>query len=88
MADGARSLAIAQLKVKAPLAVTRDHGRTTDLPRTYGRISRDARDKLAAAYAADPTLAGCMAVQPSGTAPAAFLLDINEWLRRYHVRLM
>jgi asparagine synthase (glutamine-hydrolysing) len=44
--------------------------------------------KLAAAYAADPALAGYMAIKPSGTASAAFLLDINEWLRRYHVRIV
>jgi hypothetical protein len=29
-----------------------------------------------------------MAVKPSSTAPAAFLLDINEWLRRYRVRIL
>jgi hypothetical protein len=29
-----------------------------------------------------------MAIKPSGTASAAFLLDINEWLRRYHVRIV
>jgi asparagine synthase (glutamine-hydrolysing) len=46
-----------------------------------------SRDKLAAAYAADPTLAGRMGVQPSSTTPAALLLDINEWLRRYDVRI-
>jgi asparagine synthase (glutamine-hydrolysing) len=44
--------------------------------------------KLAAAYAADPTLARCMAIQPSSTTAAAFLLDVNEWLRRYHVRIL
>jgi asparagine synthase (glutamine-hydrolysing) len=43
---------------------------------------------LAAAYAADPTLTGYMAVKPSSAASAAFLLDINEWLRRYHVRIL
>jgi asparagine synthase (glutamine-hydrolysing) len=44
--------------------------------------------KLAAAYAADPALTGYMAVKPSSTASAAFLLDINEWLRRYRVRIL
>jgi asparagine synthase (glutamine-hydrolysing) len=44
--------------------------------------------KLAAAYAADPALTGYMAIKPSSTASAAFLLDINEWLRRYHVRIL
>ena len=44
--------------------------------------------KLTAAYAADPALAGTQAVQPSSTTPAAFLLDINEWLRRYDVRVL
>ena len=47
-----------------------------------------SHDKLAAAYAANPTLAGYQAIQPSSTAPAAFLLDIDEWLRRYHVRIL
>jgi asparagine synthase (glutamine-hydrolysing) len=37
-------------------------------------------DRLAAAYAADPLLPGLIAVQPSSTAPAAFLLDLNRWL--------
>jgi asparagine synthase (glutamine-hydrolysing) len=46
-----------------------------------------SRDKLGTAYAADPTLAGYQAVQPSSAAPAAFLLDVNEWLRRYRVRI-
>jgi asparagine synthase (glutamine-hydrolysing) len=46
------------------------------------------RQKLAAAYAADPSLPGLMAIQPSAPAPAAFLLDVNEWLRRYGVRLV
>ena len=44
--------------------------------------------KLAVAYAADPALTGYMAIKPSNTASAAFLLDINEWLRRYHVRIV
>jgi asparagine synthase (glutamine-hydrolysing) len=43
--------------------------------------------KLAAAYAADPSLVGYQAVQPSNTSPASFLLDVNEWLRRYDVRM-
>ena len=47
-----------------------------------------SHSKLAASYAADPTLAGYMAIKPSSTAPAVFLLDINEWLRRYHVRIL
>lgn len=46
------------------------------------------RAGLAAAYAADPSLPGCQAVQPSSTAPASFLLDVNEWLRRYDVRVV
>jgi asparagine synthase (glutamine-hydrolysing) len=44
--------------------------------------------KLAAAYAADPGLPGLQGVQPSPTAPAAYLLDINEWLSRYRVRII
>lgn len=47
-----------------------------------------SRRKLAGAYAEDPSLPGTMGVQPSSTAPAAFLLDINEWLRRYRVRIV
>jgi len=46
------------------------------------------RERLSTAYAADPGLAGHMAIRPSFTAPAAFLLDIDEWLRRYRVRLV
>ena len=38
-----------------------------------------SRDRLAEAYAGDPRLPGTMAVRPSSTAPAAFLLDINRW---------
>jgi asparagine synthase (glutamine-hydrolysing) len=43
---------------------------------------------LAAAYAADPSLPGYQGIQPSSTSPASFLLDVNEWLRRYHVRIV
>jgi asparagine synthase (glutamine-hydrolysing) len=43
---------------------------------------------LAAAFAADPQLRGLMAVQPSAMAPAAFLLDVNEWLTAYQVRIV
>jgi asparagine synthase (glutamine-hydrolysing) len=39
-----------------------------------------SRDRLADAYARDPRLPGTMAVRPSSTAPAAFLLDTNRWL--------
>jgi len=39
-----------------------------------------SRDRLADAYTRDPRLPGTMAVRPSPTAPAAFLLDINRWL--------
>jgi hypothetical protein len=46
------------------------------------------RQKLATACAADPGLPGFMAIQPSAPATAAFLLDINEWLRRYGIRLV
>jgi asparagine synthase (glutamine-hydrolysing) len=46
------------------------------------------RGRLSAAFAADPALPGLMAVQPSAMAPAAFLLDVNEWLSRYQVRLV
>jgi asparagine synthase (glutamine-hydrolysing) len=39
-----------------------------------------SRDRLTDAYTRDPRLPGTMAVRPSPTAPAAFLLDINRWL--------
>lgn len=44
--------------------------------------------RLTAAYAADPGLPGTMGVQPSRSAPAAFLLDVNKWLSRYDVRVV
>lgn len=40
-----------------------------------------SRERLAAAYAADPRLPAAMAIAPSRTAPAAYLLDINRWLQ-------
>jgi asparagine synthase (glutamine-hydrolysing) len=46
------------------------------------------RDALAAAFAADRGLPGVMAVQPGPTAPAAFLLDVNQWLSSYQVRIV
>ena len=45
------------------------------------------RERLAAAYARDPRLPGFMAIQPSSTAPVAFLLDINRWLERSGVTI-
>ncbi|MEP7023764.1 MAG: hypothetical protein ABJB47_08120 [Actinomycetota bacterium] len=42
---------------------------------------------LSTAYAADPTLPGRMGIQPSPLAPAAFLIDVNEWLTEYQVSL-
>jgi asparagine synthase (glutamine-hydrolysing) len=45
----------------------------------HGRLSR--------AFAADPSLPAVMAVRPGPTAPAAYLLDINQWLACYQVRL-
>jgi asparagine synthase (glutamine-hydrolysing) len=39
-----------------------------------------SRDRLTDAYTRDSRLPGTMAVRPSPTAPAAFLLDINRWL--------
>ena len=41
-----------------------------------------SRERLAEAYSADPRLPGMMAIRPSSTAPAAFMLDINRWLDR------
>lgn len=46
------------------------------------------RAGLATAFAADPALPGAMAISPGPVAAAEFLLDINEWLRRYQVRLV
>jgi asparagine synthase (glutamine-hydrolysing) len=46
------------------------------------------RARLAAAFAADPTLPETMTIRPNAMAPVAFLLDVNEWLRRYDVRLV
>jgi asparagine synthase (glutamine-hydrolysing) len=46
------------------------------------------RGRLATEFRDDPTLPGRMAVQPAAAAPAAFLLDVNEWLSSYHVRLV
>ena len=36
---------------------------------------------------ADPRLTGFMAIQPSSTAPIAFMLDINRWLERSGVTI-
>jgi hypothetical protein len=38
--------------------------------------------------AADPALPGMMAMRPGPMAAPAFLLDVNEWRRRYDVRLV
>jgi asparagine synthase (glutamine-hydrolysing) len=46
-----------------------------------------SRERLAEAYAADPLLPGTMAIRPSSTAPAAFLLDINRWLEHSGVTI-
>jgi asparagine synthase (glutamine-hydrolysing) len=46
------------------------------------------RTALREAFAVDPRLPGTMAVQPSPTASAAWLLDINEWLVTYRVQLV
>ena len=40
------------------------------------------QNQLAEAYARDPRLTGFIAIQPSSTAPVAFVLDINRWLER------
>ena len=39
-----------------------------------------SRERLTAAYSADPRLPGLMSVQPSPTSAVAFLLDVNRWL--------
>ncbi|MGH3279965.1 MAG: asparagine synthase (glutamine-hydrolyzing) [Trebonia sp.] len=46
-----------------------------------------SRERLASAYARDPRLPGAMSIVPSPVAPAAFLLDVNRWLTRYHVEV-
>jgi len=46
-----------------------------------------SRERLSAAYAADPRLPGLMSVQPSSTSPVAFLLDVNRWLERSGVTI-
>jgi asparagine synthase (glutamine-hydrolysing) len=45
------------------------------------------RERLAAAYARDPRLPGCMSIRPSSAAPVAFLLDVNRWLERSGVAI-
>jgi asparagine synthase (glutamine-hydrolysing) len=46
-----------------------------------------SRERLAASYARDPRLPETMAVRPSATTPAAFLLDVNRWLARSGVTI-
>jgi hypothetical protein len=46
-----------------------------------------SRERLTAAYAADPRLPGLMSVQPSSTSPVAFLLDVNRWLEHSGVTI-
>ena len=41
-----------------------------------------SRERLTAAYSADPRLPGLMSVRPSPTSPVAYLLDVNRWLER------
>jgi asparagine synthase (glutamine-hydrolysing) len=47
-----------------------------------------SRDRLTEAYAADRRLPGAMAIRPSDTAPAAFLLDVNRWLETSGVAIV
>ena len=46
-----------------------------------------SREGFTAAYAEDPRLPGIYGVSPSRMAPAAFLLDVNQWLERSGVTL-
>jgi asparagine synthase (glutamine-hydrolysing) len=46
-----------------------------------------SRERLAASYARDPLLPGTMAIRPSSTTPAAFLLDVNRWLAQSGVTI-
>jgi asparagine synthase (glutamine-hydrolysing) len=55
----------------------------SDAP-VFGLVSRE---KITAAYAEDPRLPGIYGVRPSRMAPAAFLLDVNQWLERSGVSL-
>jgi asparagine synthase (glutamine-hydrolysing) len=50
----------------------------------FSLVSREA---LAAAYSADPLLAGSMSVLPSRMAAPAFLLDVNRWLEHSGVSI-
>ena len=45
------------------------------------------RERLTAAYLANPRLPGLMSVQPSPTSPVAYLLDVNRWLERSGVTI-
>jgi asparagine synthase (glutamine-hydrolysing) len=47
-----------------------------------------SRERLTAAYSADPRLPGLMSVQPSSTSPVAYLLDVNRWLERSGVTIL
>lgn len=46
-----------------------------------------SRERLTAAYSADPRLPGLMSVRPSPTSPVAYLLDVNRWLERSGVTI-
>ena len=46
-----------------------------------------SRERLTAAYSANPRLPGLMSVQPSPTSPVAYLLDVNRWLERSDVTI-
>jgi asparagine synthetase B (glutamine-hydrolysing) len=46
-----------------------------------------SRERLTAAYSADPRLPGLMSVQPSSTSPVVYLLDVNRWLERSGVTI-
>ena len=46
-----------------------------------------SRERLTAAYSANPRLPGLMSVQPSPTSPVAYLLDVNRWLERSGVTI-
>jgi len=50
----------------------------------FGLVSRE---KLTAAYAEDPLLPGAYGISVSRMAPAAFLLDVNQWLQSSGVSL-
>ena len=77
-----------------PDAADRAYERAIDAQQRRLLIQPDAplsdlisRERLTAAYSANPRLPGLMSVQPSPTSPVAYLLDVNRWLERSGVTI-